>query len=201
MLFLFTKTGIFLYFCGFVIILTTFGYRWYQAQHIPLQNLFEVFIALGAFMYPLTLFCCRFLAVKGEAVDALIGAILLIPAGFVFGADPQKLPPALHSWLFTPHVAVYMLSYVIMVKAAIQAFCQLSHNLNSDDEPPVSFEQSTYRMVCLGFPLLTLGLLLGSWWGKLAWGDYWCWDPKEMWSLASWLTYVGDLHFSYLFVK
>ena len=49
-------------------------------------------------------------------------------------------------------------------------------------------------MVLLGFPLLTLGLILGSWWGKLAWGDYWGWDPKEMWSLASWLMFVWYLH-------
>jgi ABC-type transport system involved in cytochrome c biogenesis permease subunit len=65
----------------------------------------------------------------------------------------------------------------------------------------LSSEQATYRMVCLGFPLLTLGLLLGSVWGKLAWGDYWGWDPKEMWSLASWLVYLGYFHFRYMFGK
>jgi ABC-type transport system involved in cytochrome c biogenesis permease subunit len=56
-------------------------------------------------------------------------------------------------------------------------------------------------MACLGFPLLTIGLILGSWWGKLAWGDYWGWDPKEMWSLASWLVYVTYLHFRYMYGK
>ncbi|KKL20017.1 hypothetical protein LCGC14_2459660, partial [marine sediment metagenome] len=61
--------------------------------------------------------------------------------------------------------------------------------------------EGTYRMICFGFPLLTLGLILGSWWGKLAWGDFWGWDPKELWSLASWLVYVGYLHFRYMFGK
>ena len=201
MLFRFTKIGRFFYFCGFAVMLTTFGYRWYQVQHVPLQNLFEVFIALGALMYPLTLFCRRLLNVTGETIDALVAAILLVPAGIVFSAEPQKLPPALQSWLFAPHVAVYMLSYVIMVKAAVQAFCQLSHSPVPANKQLISFEQATYRMVCLGFPLLTLGLLLGSWWGKLAWGDYWGWDPKEMWSLASWLVYVGYFHFRYMFGK
>ena len=149
MLFRFTRAGRALYFLGFVVTLTAFGYRWYQVQHIPLQNLFEVFIALGALMYPLTLFCRRLLNVTGETIDALVAAILLVPAGFVFSAEPQKLPPALQSWLFAPHVAVYMLSYVIMAKAAVQAFCQLLSSLNSVDESPVSFEQSTYQMVCL----------------------------------------------------
>jgi len=56
-------------------------------------------------------------------------------------------------------------------------------------------------MIYAGFPLLTLGLILGSYWGKKAWGDYWGWDPKELWSLASWLVYVGYFHFRYMFGK
>jgi ABC-type transport system involved in cytochrome c biogenesis permease subunit len=54
-------------------------------------------------------------------------------------------------------------------------------------------------MVCAGLPLLTAGLLLGSVWGQQAWGDYWGWDPKELWSLVSWLLYVGYLHFRSLY--
>jgi ABC-type transport system involved in cytochrome c biogenesis permease subunit len=131
----------------------------------------------------------------------LIGVVLLFPAGFVFNAEPQKLPPALQSWLFTPHVAVYLASYVIMAKAMVQAFCQLKARADSPKENLLDYEQGTYRMICFGFPLLTLGLILGSWWGKLAWGDYWGWDPKELWSLASWLVYVGYFHFRYMFGK
>ena len=46
---------------------------------------------------------------------------------------------------------------------------------------------------------LTAGLAMGSLWGKLAWGDFWFWDPKEMWSLVSWLVYIGYFHFRYMF--
>jgi ABC-type transport system involved in cytochrome c biogenesis permease subunit len=166
-----------------------------------MQNLFEVFLTLAMLIYPLSIFCRRILQVGGETADALVAAILLVPAGFIFNAEPQKLPPALQSWLFAPHVAVYMLSYVIMTKAAVQAIYQLLSNSVSEDKHIISYEQASYRAVCLGFPLLTLGLLLGSWWGKLAWGDYWGWDPKEMWSLASWLVYVGYFHFRYMFGK
>jgi ABC-type transport system involved in cytochrome c biogenesis permease subunit len=63
----------------------------------------------------------------------------------------------------------------------------------------VEADRVAYRMACLGFPLLTLGLVLGSVWGKLAWGDYWNWDPKEMWSLASWFAYLGYFHFRAVF--
>jgi ABC-type transport system involved in cytochrome c biogenesis permease subunit len=52
-------------------------------------------------------------------------------------------------------------------------------------------------MVRLGFPLLTVGLVLGAVWGKIAWSDYWNWDRKELWSLISWLVFVGYLHVRY----
>ncbi len=192
------KAGQFLYLLGFIIATISFGYRWYYAGHIPMQNLFEVFLCLGM-IYPVSLFSRYFLRVSGQSADILIGIIVLIPAGFVFNAEPQKLPPALQSWLFAPHVAVYMLSYIFMAKAAFHAFSQLAGKSGSNREEVLPPEESTYRLVCAGFPLLTLGLILGSVWGKLAWGDYWGWDPKELWGLACWLVYVGYLHFRYMF--
>ena len=67
------------------------------------------------------------------------------------------------------------------------------------EERLVAWEPAAHRMVRLGFPLLTLGLVLGAVWGKIAWGDYWNWDPKELWSLVSWLVFVGYLHVRYMF--
>ncbi|MGD8500195.1 MAG: cytochrome c biogenesis protein CcsA [Phycisphaerales bacterium] len=192
------KTGHVLYLLGFAIAVSSYGYRWYDVRHVPLQNLFEVFLFLGM-IYPVSLFCRRFLRVGGYSADMLIGAIVLFPAGFVFNAEPQQLPPALQSWLFTPHVAVYMVSYIFMAKATFQALCQLVGKTADPDENLLLPEQATYRMICVGFPLLTLGLVLGSYWGKLAWGDYWGWDPKELWSLASWLVFLGYFHFRYMF--
>lgn len=194
------KIGHILYLFGFAIAVFSFGYRWYHVRHVPLQNLFEVFLCLGM-IYPVSLFCRRFLRVGGYSADMLIGVIVLFPAGFVFNAEPQQLPPALQSWLFTPHVAVYMLSYIIMAKATFHAISQLAGKGPDANENLLGPEQATYRIICVGFPLLTLGLILGSYWGKLAWGDYWGWDPKELWSLASWLVYVGYFHFRYMFGK
>lgn len=189
------------YLAGFIIAAASFGYRWYNVRHVPFQNLFEVFLSMAIFICPLSIFCRRLLRVGGETADMLIGAILLVPAGFIFNAEPQQLPPALQCWLFAPHVAVYLLGYVIMAKAMVQALCQLKSNRGSADAGPISYEEGTYKMICLGFPFLTLGLIMGSWWGKLAWGDYWGWDPKELWSLASWLIYVEYFHVRYMFGK
>jgi ABC-type transport system involved in cytochrome c biogenesis permease subunit len=192
------RIGRFFYQLGFVMAVICFGYRWWDVRHVPFQNMFEVFLSMSVAMYPLSVVCRRSLRVGGETADMMIAAILLFPAGFIFSAEPLKLPPALQSWLFVPHVAVYLLAYVMMAKAAVQATLQLYGRNDASDEL-VSYEDGTYRMVCLGFPLLTLGLVLGSLWGKLAWGDYWGWDPKELWSLASWLAYVGYLHFRCMF--
>jgi len=52
--------------------------------------------------------------------DMLIGLLVLLPPGFIFTAESKALPPALQSWLFGPHVTVYMLAYIIMAKAAIE---------------------------------------------------------------------------------
>ena len=269
-----------LYAFGFALAVAAFGLRWYQVNHVPLQSLFEVCLCLGMLIWPITLFCRRFLDVADEAADALIGLLILFPAGFIFKAEMQHLPPALQSPLFIPHVASYMLAYVIMAKAAVQAFGALewrtrlavlvftvhrvglilafsalgmaapSHetawwnplgwtlmpaminlfHLSGGDwsvwvvlgamadliasavivlllaaartlplETRVSREAGAYRVSALGFPLLTLGLLLGAVWGKIAWGDYWNWDPKELWSLVSWLVFLGYFHFRYMY--
>jgi ABC-type transport system involved in cytochrome c biogenesis permease subunit len=193
------KAGHILAIFGFAAAVLAFGYRWYHVGHIPLQNLFEVFLDLGMMIYPISLVSRHILRVGGFPVDMLIGAIVLFPAGFIFSAAPQQLPPALQSWLFAPHVAVYILSYIFMAKAAFQAAFQLTGITRSSNENLLPYEEATYRMICAGFPLLTLGLILGSVWGKLAWGDYWNWDPKELWSLASWLVYVGYFHFRSMF--
>ncbi len=193
------RAGRVLFLAGFVLATFAFVYRWAHVQHVPLQNLFEVFLFLGVACYPISWFCRRILRIGGQWADMLIGVIVLFPAGFVFNAEPMQLPPALQCWLFAPHVAVYMLSYVFMLKAAFQAGEQLLNPRPRVGETLIPPEQATYELIAIGFPLLTLGLILGSWWGKLAWGRYWGWDPKELWSLASWLIYLGYFHWRYMF--
>lgn len=175
---------------GFLAGVLAFAARWLQAGHAPMQSLFEVFLSLAVLVYPLSLFWRRRLGAQGEATDALINFVVLFPAGFIFHAEPQPLPPALQCGLFVPHVAAYLIAYVVLIKASLVALRRLAQN---DAEEAASGE-AVHRLVRMGFPLLTAGLLLGAWWGKLAWGDYWNWDPKELWSLATWLVYLGYLH-------
>lgn len=192
------KLGHVTYVMGFFMVVVAYIYRWVDVRHVPMQTMFEVFLSLGM-IYPISVFCRKFLAVGLEAADMLLGVIVLLPAGFIFSAAPRNLPPALQTWIFIPHVAVYMLAYIILAKAAVQALFQLCRPHGPADPLLVDYERATYRMICLGFPLLTLGLLLGCYWGKQAWGDFWHWDPKELWSFASWLVFLGYFHFRSMF--
>ncbi len=51
-----------------------------------------------------------------------------------------------------------------------------------------------YRIVAVGLPLLSLGIITGAMWAKEAWGAYWQWDPKETAALVSWIVYAGYMH-------
>ncbi|MDA3785862.1 MAG: c-type cytochrome biogenesis protein CcsB, partial [Deltaproteobacteria bacterium] len=57
-----------------------------------------------------------------------------------------------------------------------------------------ALDNLSQHCLTIGFPLLTLGIMTGSLWAKQAWGAYWQWDPKETWSLITWLLYAGLLH-------
>jgi cytochrome c-type biogenesis protein CcsB len=52
----------------------------------------------------------------------------------------------------------------------------------------------SYRIIGLGFPLLTIGIIAGGVWANEAWGSYWSWDPKETWALITWLVFAAYLH-------
>ena len=57
-----------------------------------------------------------------------------------------------------------------------------------------TLDDLNYLCLSLGFPFLTLGIITGSIWAEYAWGSYWNWDPKETWSLVTWLIYAALLH-------
>nr|YP_010337902.1 cytochrome c biogenesis protein [Timspurckia oligopyrenoides]UNJ17487.1 cytochrome c biogenesis protein [Timspurckia oligopyrenoides] len=57
-----------------------------------------------------------------------------------------------------------------------------------------SIDNLSYRIIGLGFPLLTVGIIAGAIWADRAWGSYWSWDPKETWALITWLIFAAYLH-------
>jgi cytochrome c-type biogenesis protein CcsB len=74
---------------------------------------------------------------------------------------------------------------------------------SSDSAEPLSpqrlsladtLDNVSYRIIGLGFPLLTIGIIAGAVWANEAWGSYWSWDPKETWALITWLVFAAYLH-------
>jgi cytochrome c-type biogenesis protein CcsB len=57
-----------------------------------------------------------------------------------------------------------------------------------------SIDNWSYRVIGLGFPFLTIGIIAGGVWANEAWGSYWSWDPKETWALITWLVFAAYLH-------
>ncbi|MBN2719990.1 MAG: c-type cytochrome biogenesis protein CcsB [Proteobacteria bacterium] len=141
----------------------------------------------------------------------VLGAFV-IPMAFILSAAaallPNKgtgeIPPALKSyWLFI-HVPLSFLGdamFVLAFGAGVMYLLQekqlkskkpgvLYHRLPSLEV----LDSINYRALTIGFPLLTLGIITGSIWAQYAWGAYWQWDPKETWSLITWLIYAAVLH-------
>ena len=79
----------------------------------------------------------------------------------------------------------------VLIAAALQTLPQRLMEMVPSAE---SLDELNYRSVAIGFPLLTLGIILGAIWGHLAWGRYWGWDPKETWAFISWLIFAFFLH-------
>jgi ABC-type transport system involved in cytochrome c biogenesis permease subunit len=113
--------------------------------------------------------------IVGVARFAVAAAVVMLPL-FIAGRVllVKELVPALQSPLLVPHVGAYIISYAILIFAAFGI---------------------GRRFVPFGFFLMTLALVLGALWGKICWGDWWQYDPKEMWSLGTWLTFAAWFHF------
>ena len=57
-----------------------------------------------------------------------------------------------------------------------------------------TLDDMNYRLIKWGFPFLTLAMISGALWAESAWGNYWNWDPREVWSLITWFIYASILH-------
>ncbi len=154
--------------------------RWIAVGHPPMRNLFEAFMWLPPLLVLGTLWTQWRDHLCTVRLDAFLGFLIAFPLAFVFSAEVTPLPPALQSPYFVPHVLGYMIAYALMARAFTLECCK--HTRAAD------------RNVAWGFFLLTAALALGSLWGNTVWGAYWQWDPKEQWSLATWLIYVAFFH-------
>jgi cytochrome c-type biogenesis protein CcsB len=174
--------------------------RWYEAGRAPFKSLYESLVFLSFCTAAVYLIMERVYGSRAFGAIAALGSLgALVYAVFKWDAEIVRLPPALQSGWFIPHVVVYFIGYGALFFATAVAIVQLikptfTVNAGSILRGSHSLDDISYDAIRVGFTLLTVGLLIGSVWAKSAWGDYWVWDPKESWSLVTWLVYAVYLH-------
>ena len=118
-------------------------------------------------------------------------------------SDVNPTMPALRSAWRIPHITTAILAYSSFALGFGLAFMYLLRE--RIDKKPGSFwasrmpsakvlDQLVYRVLAFGFLMQTALLITGAIWAQFAWGRYWGWDPKETWSLITWLIYASYLH-------
>jgi cytochrome c-type biogenesis protein CcsB len=164
----------------------------------PLSNFYESLVFFAWTLPALGLFAFRryFKGYLGALVSVL--ACLLLAYASFGGVDTRIKPlmPALKSnWLLI-HVVTAFLGYAAFALAFGAGLLYLVQERRPRKSlpPPAQLDRLVYRAAVLGFLLLTLGILTGAVWAETAWGRYWSWDPKETWSLITWLIYATLLH-------
>ena len=133
----------------------------------------------------------------------IVLVLMLSSSMFPRGISPS-LNPVLKSYWFGIHTILAFLGDAAFAMAAgigvmylIQERYVKSKRLSGlfQKLPSLqSLDEINYRLISLGFPLLTLAIITGVIWANTAWGTYWRWDPKEVWSLITWLIYALVLH-------
>jgi cytochrome c-type biogenesis protein CcsB len=196
--------------------------RWWQSYHLalghspaaglaerleliihqaPLSNFYESLIFFAWCLPALGLLAFRrYLKGYLGALVALLSTLLLAYASFGVDSQIRPLMPALKSnWLLI-HVVTAFLGYAAFALAFGTAILYLIQERRPRASlPPLPLLDSLiYRTTVLGFLLLTLGIATGAVWAETAWGRYWSWDPKETWSLITWLIYAALLHARHL---
>lgn len=130
-------------------------------------------------------------------LPALIISILLMIYASNLSAVASPLVPALqNSVLLSAHVFSAVIAYGAFTIGFITSIFYIIPRKNRFSLLPDldALENISYHSVIIGFPFMTLVIILGALWADIAWGRYWGWDPKETASLVTWLIYAGYLH-------
>ena len=189
---------------AFLIHTLAFGFRCVATGQIPIRGIYD---ALGLIAWIMT---GAYLALQLKSKTRILGAfvsptafLLMIVASLRLGNE-VAIPAILQGSLVPLHIilatsgealfalascagAMYLIQDSLIKKKKGRSFSRLLPSLRDLDR---------INHFCLlgGFPLLTLGILVGSIWARTAWGSNWQWDPKQIWTLLAWSLYAFLLH-------
>lgn len=197
--------------------------RWIKENYFPLSNLYESLIFLCWAISTIHLFVeyqtkSRLIG----AISTPLMFFLSGFSSLTLPTEMQKalpLVPSLQSNWLMMHVSMMMISYATLIIGSLLSILYLgftfftvkkqsSIKLSGQSGQESIIQQSSssklalletidiwsYRIIGLGFPFLTIGIISGAVWANEAWGAYWSWDPKETWALITWLVFAIYLH-------
>jgi len=204
-----SSVGSLLCWAGVVLGLTGMLVRWYESYligadvgHIPVSNLYEVFILFSLITAMFYLYYEQHYATRqlGAFVMLVISAAVVFLMWYTVtrdAAEIQPLVPALQSWGMKIHVPANFIGYGTFALSAMVAAAYLlkSSGYLVDRLPSLEvLDDVMYKAISVGFAFFTVATILGALWAAEAWGGYWSWDPKETWALIVWLNYAAWLH-------
>ncbi|MBF0472428.1 MAG: c-type cytochrome biogenesis protein CcsB [Nitrospirae bacterium] len=178
--------------------------RFILSGHMPAISVHE---AISLFTWSIVLI---FLLIKYRYKIGLLGSFIMPWVfGFMlissaFPREIQPLAPVLNSFWLIIHTMLAFLSYAsfglscgLGIMFLIQYHFVKSKKLSGLFKrlPSLNIlDDVNYRLIKTGFFLLTLAIISGSLWSETAWGSYWLWQPKQVWSLITWLIYAMIIH-------
>lgn len=197
---------------GITMAFIGFFARWRESYlinfdygHIPVSNLYEVFVVFSVFTSLLYLYYER--RYKTRALGGFVMTVVTAALGFLMwyqisqdANTIEPLVPALKSWWMKIHVPANFIGYGSFAISAMVGVAYLFKEKMGGDGPNDRLPSLTvmddimYKSIALGFAFFTIATILGAMWAAEAWGGYWSWDPKETWALIVWLNYAAWLH-------
>ena len=182
---------------GFLLHTGYTVWRGFTAGRLPLANQFEfasgfawAIAALGFFLY-------WKLRQEWVMTAAMPMAFLILSYTAFQPMQIKDIMPALRSTWFALHIGSAAFSYAAFAISAglgVVYLVQLKKGKSADDPRMKQMDYLGYRIVCLGFLLLTVVIFSGAIWAEQAWSSWWSWDPKETWALITWIFYAIYLH-------
>ncbi len=173
-------------------LLLIFVLRWMAGGHIPMAGGFDSMNLMAIIIGIIGLALTRRHQMALPVAMLAMGFCMLV--SMMSGSNPPvtNLMPVLNSPLLCLHVAVIMMAYALFFFVMIVGIA----GLISMNRPILNSQFSTLNLALL-YPavfLLTLGIVIGALWANVSWGNYWTWDPKEVWALITLIVYAVPLH-------
>ncbi len=199
------RMGVALTLVAFAVHLASVVARGIAADRMPWGNMYEFVTAaslmiVAAYLVLLWKWHVRWL---GLGV-ALLAAVLNGLAVTVFYVPVAPLVPALRSVWFIIHIAAAILAGAAFNVGGLAAIAYLLKTraeakgtvkgLLAKLPSPAAIDRLSYRVLAFSFPIWTFTIAAGAIWAQYAWGRFWGWDPKETWSLITWVVYAAYLH-------